>query len=46
MKETSMNCVKLLLAAGLLLSLAACNTVAGLGKDVQEGGAAIEKSAK
>ena len=41
-----MNRVKLLLAAGLLLSLAACNTVAGLGKDVQKGGEAIEKSAK
>ena len=46
MKETSMNCVKLLLAAGLLLSLAACNTLAGIGKDVQKGGEAIEKSAK
>ncbi len=46
MMETSMNCVKLLLAAGLLLSLAACNTMAGFGKDVQEGGEAIEKSAK
>ena len=40
-----MNCAKLLLAMGLLLSLTACNTVSGIGKDIQEGGEAIEKSA-
>jgi entericidin B len=46
MKETTMNCAKLLLTAGLLLSLAACNTIAGVGKDIQKGGEAIEKSTK
>ena len=46
MKETSMNCVKLLLAAGLLLSLTACNTISGIGRDIQKGGEAIEKSTK
>lgn len=41
-----MNCAKLLLAMGLLLSLTACNTISGIGKDIQKGGEAIEKSAK
>ncbi len=41
-----MNCAKLLLTAGLLLSLTACNTISGIGKDIQRGGEAIEKSAK
>jgi predicted small secreted protein len=41
-----MNCAKLLLAMGLLLSLTACNTVSGIGKDIQKGGEAIEKSTK
>ena len=29
-----------------VLSLAACNTFNGLGKDIQKGGAAIEEAAK
>jgi len=29
-----------------VLALAACNTMNGLGKDIQKGGAAIEKAAK
>jgi predicted small secreted protein len=29
-----------------VLALAACNTFDGLGKDIQKGGAAIEKAAK
>ena len=35
-----------LLAASLLLSLSACNTVQGLGKDLEKGGEAIQKVAK
>ncbi|MBC7160769.1 entericidin A/B family lipoprotein [Immundisolibacter sp.] len=41
-----MRALKLLLAAGVLLMLGACNTVEGVGKDIQKGGEAIEKSAK
>ena len=29
-----------------VVSLSACNTVEGLGQDIQKGGAAIEKAAK
>ncbi|MFT3849629.1 MAG: entericidin A/B family lipoprotein [Propionivibrio sp.] len=29
-----------------MASLAACNTVSGVGKDIKEGGQAIEKAAK
>jgi predicted small secreted protein len=42
----SMRAVKLLIAAGVLLTLGACNTIAGIGKDVQKGGEAIEKSTR
>ncbi len=35
-----------LLAAALLPTLAACNTVKGVGKDVQAGGEAVEEVAK
>ncbi|HCO42707.1 MAG TPA: hypothetical protein DCZ11_01680 [Gammaproteobacteria bacterium] len=38
--------MKLLCAAGVLLTLSACNTIEGIGKDIQRGGEAIEKSAK
>jgi predicted small secreted protein len=31
---------------GLMLSLGGCNTMHGLGKDVEEAGEAIQKSAK
>ncbi len=31
--------------AGLVLGLAGCNTVEGVGQDVQSGGKAIEKAA-
>ncbi|ALG67504.1 entericidin A/B family lipoprotein [Beggiatoa leptomitoformis] len=40
---------KIIAAIAMLLmvsSLAACNTIAGAGKDVQEGGKAVEKAAK
>ncbi|HNO74642.1 entericidin A/B family lipoprotein [Nitrosomonas mobilis] len=38
------SCLLLLLV--LVLSLSSCNTMQGLGKDVQRGGEAIEKTAK
>ncbi len=41
-----MRAVKLLIAASVLLVMGACNTVEGIGKDVQKCGEAIEKSAK
>jgi len=37
-KEVCVNCVK--------LRLTACNTISGIGKDIQCGGEAIEKSTK
>ncbi len=36
----------LLLSLVLMLLLSACNTMQGLGKDVQRGGEAIEKTAQ
>jgi len=30
----------------ILFSLVACNTMAGLGKDIQEGGEALERTAQ
>ncbi|WP_410498035.1 entericidin A/B family lipoprotein [Chitinibacter sp. S2-10] len=30
----------------LVLALSACNTMSGIGKDIQKGGEAIEKAAK
>ncbi|MEY3122425.1 MAG: Entericidin EcnA/B family [Pseudomonadota bacterium] len=36
----------LLLLLVLMLSLSACNTMQGLGKDVQRGGEVIEKTAQ
>ena len=36
----------LLLASFSTFAMTACNTMAGIGKDVQKGGEAIEKSAK
>ncbi len=41
-----MRALKLLLAAGVLLTLGACNTISGIGKDIQRGGEAIEKSTR
>jgi predicted small secreted protein len=35
-----------LLALGMLVSVSACNTFAGAGKDIQRGGEAIEDTAK
>jgi predicted small secreted protein len=36
----------LLALAGIVLAIAGCNTVEGVGKDIKAGGAAIEKAAK
>ncbi len=36
------NLVTLVLAAAFSLSLSACNTIAGVGKDVQKVGQAVE----
>ncbi len=41
-----MNKITAWLTAGLLLALMGCNTVQGLGKDIERAGSAIEKSAK
>ncbi len=38
--------IALVVAATAMLSLAACNTVQGVGKDVKATGQAIEKSAQ
>jgi predicted small secreted protein len=35
-----------LILLGLCLSLSACNTIKGVGKDIQKGGEVIEKSAQ
>ncbi len=34
------------LLAAALMGLAGCNTVAGIGKDIEKGGEAIQKSTK
>lgn len=34
-----------LIALAATLSLTSCNTVSGIGQDIQKGGAALEKSA-
>jgi entericidin B len=41
-----MKRLNLLLALIAMLSLTACNTVQGVGKDIQAGGKAVEKVAK
>jgi entericidin B len=37
---------RILIAIALIASLAACNTVQGIGKDIKKGGEAIEKATK
>jgi entericidin B len=37
---------RVFIAVVMMLALAACNTVEGIGKDVKKGGEAIEKAAK
>jgi predicted small secreted protein len=41
-----MNRITALLSVALLLVLTGCNTVKGMGQDIQKAGSAIEKSAK
>ena len=41
-----MKRLKLMLALMAVLGLAGCNTVQGVGKDIQAGGKAVEKSAR
>jgi entericidin B len=38
--------VRIFTAVALITLLAACNTVQGLGKDIEKGGEAIQKSSK
>ena len=41
-----MKTIATLIASAFLLALAGCNTVQGLGKDVQKAGSAVENAAK
>jgi len=41
-----MKLLQLLLAVIAMLAATACNTVQGVGKDIQAGGKAVEKAAK
>ncbi len=41
-----MKKINLLLALLMLIGLNACNTVQGVGKDIQAGGKAVEKAAR
>ncbi len=41
-----MKSIATLLAAALLLALAGCNTVQGVGQDIQKGGQVLEDAAK
>lgn len=36
----------ILILLGLFISLPACNTIRGIGKDIQKGGEVIEKAAQ
>lgn len=36
----------ILILVGCMLTVAACNTMEGIGKDIKRGGEAIEKAAK
>ncbi|GIK26309.1 MAG: hypothetical protein BroJett006_25550 [Betaproteobacteria bacterium] len=44
--DVIMKRLNVLLAFIAMLTLAACNTVQGVGKDIQAGGKAVEKVAK
>ena len=41
-----MNIIRLLLSTSLFIFLVACNTLHGVGQDLQVGGSAISKAAK
>lgn len=45
-EDVIMKRLNVLLAFIAMLALAACNTVQGVGKDIQAGGKAVEKVAK
>ena len=46
MKTLWKTLVAALLTAGLLVGLAGCNTVHGIGRDIEQGGEAIQKATK
>ncbi len=41
-----MKIITVILTIFILSSLSACNTMAGLGKDIQQGGEALERTAQ
>lgn len=41
-----MKSIVILLAAAFVLALAGCNTVQGVGQDIQKGGQVLENAAK
>jgi len=41
-----MNPITVILSLFIIVSLSACNTMAGLGKDIQQGGEALERTAQ
>jgi entericidin B len=41
-----MNPITVILPLFIIVSLSACNTMAGLGKDIQQGGEALERTAQ
>jgi predicted small secreted protein len=45
-EEARRKTIALLFAVACALTLSACNTVQGMGKDIEKGGQAIEKVAK
>jgi entericidin B len=41
-----MKPITVILSLFIIVSLSACNTMAGLGKDIQQGGEALERTAQ
>ena len=46
MKNTTQKIISALLLSAFVLSITACNTMAGVGKDTQKAGEKIEKEAE
>jgi entericidin B len=46
MKAFNASFLKLLMVVAIGVSLAACNTIRGVGKDIEAGGEAIQKATK
>jgi entericidin B len=46
MKAFNASFLKLLMVVAIGVSLSACNTVRGVGKDIEAGGEAIQKATK